>query len=72
MFALVVAGVVSTYSGPGGINVTILMAAFLLAVWLGRMIIVERKIALAPSRTLWPLIGLVVTALLSFIVGQFS
>ena len=72
LFALVVAGVVSTYSGPGGINVTILIAAFLLAVRLARMIIVERKIALAPSRTLWPLVGLVVTALLSFIVGQFA
>jgi hypothetical protein len=44
----------------------------LLFIWLAKMIIYRHKIELAPSRTYWPLLGLIVTALLSFIVGQFS
>jgi hypothetical protein len=68
----VLAGMVVPNIGPGGFNVTTLMVAFLLGLWLLDMLVRQRHFRLAPSRTLWPLLFFIVSAFLSFGVGQLS
>lgn len=64
------AGVVVPFLGPSGLNVTMILVALLLGLWLLDMVVRQRKIQLAPSRTLWPLLSFVGVAAISFIVGQ--
>ena len=66
------AGMVVSYVGPSGLNVTMILVGLLLGLWLLDMMVNQRQIRLAPSRTLWPLLSFLVVALLSFGVGQLS
>jgi hypothetical protein len=67
-----VAGMVIPYRGPGGFNITAILVALLLGLWLLDRLVLRRQVQLAPSRTLWPLLIFVVTSVLSFGVGQLS
>lgn len=64
------AGLVVPFIGPSGLNVTMILVALLLGLWLLDMMIRQRQIRLAPSRTLWPLFSFALIAFLSFAVGQ--
>jgi O-antigen ligase/polysaccharide polymerase Wzy-like membrane protein len=64
------AGMVVPYVGPGGFNVTMILVALLLGLWLLDMVARRRQILLAPSRTVWPLLCLLLIAIVSFGVGQ--
>ena len=66
------AGMVVPYVGPSGLNVTMILLALLLGLWLLDMVARERQIRLAPSRTLWPLLSFVVIAFLAFGFGQLN
>jgi O-Antigen ligase len=66
------AGFVVPYSGPSGLNVTILLVALLLGLWLLDMMVREGQIRLARSRTVWPLLSFLVVAAISFGVGQLN
>ena len=66
------AGLVIPYSGPSGLNVTVLLVALLLGLWLLDMMVRQRQIRLAPSQTVWPLLSFIVIALISFGVGQLN
>jgi hypothetical protein len=68
---LVVSGMLLPFVGPAGLNATMGLAALLLALWLGDMIIVKRRIEFVSSRTVWPLLALIVVAILAFFSGQF-
>lgn len=57
---------------PGGLNVAVLLLALLLGLWLLELIVSRRKEWLVQSRTIWPLLALIVVATLSFGVGQLS
>ena len=64
------AGLVVPFLGPSGLNVTMILVALLLGLWLLDMMVRQRQIQLAPSRTLWPLLSFLVIAAFSFGVGQ--
>ena len=65
-----VAGLIVPFLGPSGLNVTMMLIALLIGLWLLDMIVRQRQIQLAPSRTFWPLLAYLVVAVISFLVGQ--
>jgi hypothetical protein len=65
-----VAGLVVPYLGPSGLNVTMILVALLLGLWLPEVMVLRRPVQLAPSRTVWPLLCFLGIAILSFGVGQ--
>lgn len=67
-----VAGMVVPYVGPSGLNVTMILLALLLGLWLFDMFARQGRIQLAPSRTVWPLLAFLLAAIISFAVGQFQ
>jgi hypothetical protein len=66
------AGMVVPFSGPSGLTVTMILVALLLVLWLLDMVVRQREIRLAPSRTVWPLLSFLVVAFISFGVGQLN
>jgi hypothetical protein len=66
------AGMVVPFLGPSGLNVTMILVALLLGLWLLDMMVLQRQIQLAPSRTVWPLLSFIVIAFISFGVGQLN
>jgi hypothetical protein len=68
--AAAVGGLVISYLGPSGLNVTMILVALLLGLWLLDMMTRQLQIQLAPSRTIWPLLALLVVAAISFGWGQ--
>ena len=64
------AGMVVPLYGPSGLNVTMILIALLLGLWLLDMMVRQRQIKLAPSRTLRPLLSFLVVAFFSFGFGQ--
>ena len=67
-----VAGMVIPFVGPSGLNVTMILVALLLGLWLLDMMVLQHQIQFASSRTLWPLFFFVVIAFISFGVGQLN
>ena len=65
-----VAGLVVPFLGPSGLNVTMMLIALLIGLWLLDMMVRQRQIQLEPSRTVWPLLAYLVVAVISFVVGQ--
>ena len=66
------AGMVVPFTGPSGLNVTVILVALLLCLWLLDMLVRQRPIRLGPSRTVWPLLSFLVIAFISFGVGQLN
>ena len=64
------AGMMVPFLGPSGLNVTMMLVALLLGLWLLDIAIGQRQIQFAASRTLWPLLSFLVVATISFVVGQ--
>jgi hypothetical protein len=64
------AGLVVPFFGPGGVNVTVVLIALLLGLWLLDMVARQRQIRLATSEPIGPLFCLLVIAFVSFGVGQ--
>jgi hypothetical protein len=62
-------GLFVPFLGPSGLNVTMILLALLLGLWLLDMIVYQR-LQLAPSRTVRPLLSFLVVAALSFGIGQ--
>ncbi len=53
-----------------GINPAVLMTVFLAGIWFLDAVIINRNLAFIPSPTYLPLFGLVISAVLSFLIGQ--
>ncbi len=68
---ITIGGMLLPVVGPAGLNVSVGVVGLMLGIWLADMVVVKREIKVSSSRTVWPLLGLVVVALLSFIAGQF-
>ena len=66
------AGLVVPLYGPSGLNVTMILIALLLGLWLLDMMARRHQIQLAPSRTVWPLLSFLAVAVFSFGLGQLS
>ena len=72
-FGLIVAslaGVIVPYRGPSGLNVTMILVALLLGLWLLDMVVRKGQIQLAPSRAVFPLLAFIVMGFFSLGVGQ--
>jgi hypothetical protein len=67
-----VAGMVVPFTGPSGLNVTVILVAFLLCLWLLGMMVHQHQIGLVSSRAVWPLLAFLVIAFISFGVGQLN
>lgn len=65
-----VAGILVQFTGPSGLNLSMLMVAMMLGLWLFDMVVRQRQIRLVPSRTLWPLFIFLAVACIAFVVGQ--
>ena len=70
LIAASIAGMVVPYHGPSGLNVTMILVALLLCLWLLDMMVRQSQIPLASSRAVWPLLFFLVVAFISFGVGQ--
>jgi len=66
------AGMVVPFLGPSGLNVTMILVALLLGLWLFEGVVQQRQAWLFPSRTVWPLLSFIVIAFISFGVGQLN
>jgi O-antigen ligase len=66
------AGMVVPFLGPSGLNVTMILVALLLGLWLLEGMVPHRTKWLAPSRTVWPLLSFILIAFISFGVGQLN
>jgi hypothetical protein len=64
------AGMVIPLIGRSGLNITIILVALLLGLWLLDMVVRQRQIQLVASRTVLPLLSFLVVALFSFGLGQ--
>jgi hypothetical protein len=64
------AGMVVPYVGPSGLNVTMILVALLLGLWLLDLLVRQSQIQLPPSRAVWPLLSFLVMAFIAFGVGQ--
>ena len=65
-----IGGMIVPFLGPSGLNVTMLLIAFLLGLWLLDMVVRQHEIRLLSSRAIWSLFAFVVAAVLSFGIGQ--
>jgi hypothetical protein len=64
------AGMVISFLSPNGLNVTMILVALLLGLWILDMMARQRQLQLAPSRTLWPILSFLIVAAISFGYGQ--
>jgi hypothetical protein len=70
LIAASVAGLVVPFLGPSGLNVTMILIALLIGLWLLDTIVRQRPIQLMSLRTVWPLLCFLVVAIIAFGVGQ--
>jgi hypothetical protein len=63
-------GMVIPFVGPSGLNITTILVALLLGLWLLEMVVYQRQIRLVAPRTVWPLLSFLVVAFISFGIGQ--
>src|SRR5687767_1870786 len=59
-----VAGLVVPYLGPSGLNVTMILIALLLGLWLLEMLVSQGKVHFVPSRTVWPFLCFLIVAVI--------
>jgi hypothetical protein len=64
------AGMVIPFLGPSGLNVSMILVALLLGLWILDMLVRQGETRLAPSRTIWPLLSFLIVAAISFLYGQ--
>ena len=68
-FFAIIAGLVIPFNGPSGFNSSMVLVAGLLGLWILDMMVRQHKIQLVPSKTILPLLVLVVVATISFGMG---
>jgi hypothetical protein len=71
-FMIIFSGMLIPFSGPSGLNGAILGVFLLFGVWVVRMLVFDRRIVLARSRTMAPIIVFFLLSLISFGLGQFT
>jgi O-antigen ligase len=67
---VLVAGMFIPFTGPGGVNATVLMVALLLGLWLMEMLVVKRRFLFVQSPVMLPVILLLVVSFIAFWMGQ--
>ena len=67
-----VAGMVVPFTGPSGLNLTVILVALLLCLWLLDMVVRQHQIRIAPSRPIWMSLTFIGIAILAFGIGQLT
>ena len=67
---IIVAAVSIPFEGAGGFNLAVIGVIGLAALWILDMIVRQRRLSMAPSKTNLPIIVFLVSATLSFFLGQ--
>lgn len=70
LLAVIISGMTIQYLGPGGVNVTMMIVAVLILFWVVELVVGKRRMALAFSKTMIPLLALIIIATISFGMGQ--
>jgi O-antigen ligase len=70
LMGTIVGGMFIPFTGPSGLNISVLGIAGMLGVWFIKMIVEQRKINIYSSRPLLPLVAFIIFSLLSFGIGQ--
>jgi hypothetical protein len=60
------------YSGPGGVNIVVLGVGGIAAVWVADMVVRQKRIHFTEPRTTLAVFALIISAALSFVIGQFA
>jgi hypothetical protein len=55
---------------PGGLNIAVLLVALMIGLWILELLFGEHVVQLFPSRTILPLVALIVVSILAFGLGQ--
>lgn len=71
LFGILVSGAFLSISGPGGINMAILLVAGIAVLWVIDMVVRQRKITIAENRVNLPIVLFIITSFISFGMGQF-
>ena len=69
---VLLSGMFIPFTGPGGVNATVLIVAALIGLWLMDMFIVKRKFQFISSRILLPVLVFLVLSIISFAMGQIK
>ena len=70
-FLLIVAGgMFVPFSGPGGVNASVLLILLLMGLWLMDMFVVKRRFQFVSSRALRPAAYFMIVSILAFALGQ--
>jgi len=67
---ILVSGMFIPFSGPGGVNASILSVILVMGLWLMDMFIVKREFEFIKSRTLRPVFYFMLISILAFAIGQ--
>jgi hypothetical protein len=70
VFVAIFGGMVIRFHGPSGLNITMIVLAMAVGLWLATMLLHQKRVALLPSITNLPLLVMVVMGFLSFGFGQ--
>ena len=65
-----VGGMFVSFTGPSGLNMSMVMVALMLGLWITDMFIVQRNFVLIRSRVMLPVIVFTIIAILAFGMGQ--
>lgn len=69
--AILTTGMFVSYSGPGGVNITVALVMVLPVLWVVEMVVLGREFELVRSRVMWPIYLLIFVSTLAFAMGQF-
>jgi len=67
---ILLAGMFVPFTGPGGVNAAVLMVIVLIGMWFLEMLIVKRHFHVIRSRTLLPVVMMLVISIIAFGMGQ--
>src|SRR3990172_6997881 len=70
LITIILGGMIVPFVGPSGVNASVAGVALMLGVCLLKMMMEQRKIKLAASRTTVPLFIFIVISIFAFVIGQ--
>lgn len=69
-FLLLMGGIFIPFSGPGGINASMLMLIFMVFLWVLNMVVVQRRFKFVQSGPVRPAVYFMVVSVAAFLMGQ--
>jgi putative inorganic carbon (HCO3(-)) transporter len=67
---ILLGGMFVPFSGPGGINASILAVILLVGLWIMDMLVVKRRFQFIRSRAIYPVFYFILVSIIAFVMGQ--